>query len=117
MYFRAGLGTFVLAWVGPHGALELPAILFAGAAGLRMGQAFLMPGDIGRPTAVREAFVVVWRMLLTSAVVLVVAGFIEGSFSQFSAKTVAYPIKITVAIALFAALCFWLFRPQRMVRS
>jgi uncharacterized membrane protein SpoIIM required for sporulation len=114
MYLRDGVGTFFLAWVGPHGALELPAIVFAGAAGLRMGQALLMPGDHGRAAAVRGAFTVVWRMLLTGALVLVAAGLIEGSFSQFSAKTVPYAIKITVALMLFTGLCLWLFRPRRV---
>jgi uncharacterized membrane protein SpoIIM required for sporulation len=113
MYLREGVGTFFIAWVGPHGALELPAIVFAGAAGLRMGRAIHMPGDHGRAAAVREAFPAVWRMLLTGALVLVLAGFIEGSFSQFSAKTVPYGVKIAVAAALFSALCLWLFRSRR----
>ncbi len=113
MYLREGVGTFFIAWVGPHGALELPAIVFAGAAGLRMGQAVLLPGDQGRAAALRGAFTAVWRMLLTGALVLVAAGLIEGSFSQFSAKTVPYVLKIIVAVLLFSGLCLWLFRPRR----
>lgn len=113
MYLREGVGTFFIAWVGPHGALELPAIVFAAAAGLRMGQALLMPGDAGQGASVRAAFTSVWRILLTSALILVAAGVIEGSFSQFSSKTVPYTLKITVAATLFSALCLWLFRPQR----
>jgi uncharacterized membrane protein SpoIIM required for sporulation len=113
MYLREGVGTFFIAWVGPHGALELPAIVFAAAAGLRMGHALLMPGDAGQGAAVRAAFTSVWRILLTAALVLVAAGLIEGSFSQFSSKTVPYALKIAVAALLFAALCLWLFRPQR----
>lgn len=116
MYLRDGVGTFFIAWVGPHGALELPAIVFAGAAGLRMGQAILLPGDQGRSAALRGAFTAVWRMLLTGALVLVAAGLIEGSFSQFSAKTVPYALKISVAVLLFSALCLWLFRPHRALR-
>ena len=117
MYLRDGVGTFFIAWVGPHGALELPAIVFAGAAGLRMGKAVLLPGDEGRAAAVRGAFTAVWRMLVTGALVLVAAGLIEGSFSQFSAKTVPYALKISVAVLLFTGLCLWLFRPRRVVAS
>ncbi len=113
LYLRDGVGTFFIAWVGPHGALELPAIVFAGAAGLRMGQAIMLPGDQGRPAALRGAFTPVWRMLLTGALVLIFAGIIEGSFSQFTAKSVPYGVKITVAVLLFSALCLWLFRPRR----
>ena len=44
---------------------------------------------------------------------LVVAGLIEGSFSQFSAKTVPYPLKIAVAVALDLGLLADLFVPRR----
>jgi hypothetical protein len=53
-------------------------------------------------------------MLLTGALVLVAAGLIEGSFSQFSSKTVPYAVKISVAVLLFTGLCLWLFRPRRV---
>jgi uncharacterized membrane protein SpoIIM required for sporulation len=108
-YFRDGAGTFFIAWVGPHGVLELPSIVFAGAAGLRFGRAFLLPGDRGRPAALREAFIPAFRMLATAAALLVFAGAIEGSFSQMSSRSVAYPIKIATAGVLFAALVSWLF--------
>jgi hypothetical protein len=51
----------------------------------------------------------VWRMMLATALVLVLAGLIEGSFSQFTARTFPYPIKIAVAALLLAALLAWLF--------
>lgn len=108
-YLADGAGTFFVAWVGPHGALEVPSIIFAGAAGMRLGQALLFPGDQTRAAALRDAFRPVFHMLATTAVLLVCAGLIEGSFSQMSAKSVRYPIKIAVAAALFASMCVWLF--------
>lgn len=109
MYALDGVTTFFFAWVGPHGALELPAIVFGGAAGLRAGQALLLPGDRSRASSLRHAFASVWRMMAAAAVVLVLAGLIEGSFSQFSAKTVPYSLKIGVAAALFGSLLAYLF--------
>jgi len=109
MYLLDGVHVFFLAWVGPHGALELPAIIFGGAAGLRLGQALLLHGEVATTTALRRAFPAVWRMLITTALILIVAGIVEGSFSQFSAKTVPYPIKIAVAAALTLALAAYLF--------
>jgi len=44
---------------------------------------------------------------------LVLAGLIEGSFSQFSAKTVPYTLKIAVAVVLHVALLAYLFVPRR----
>ncbi len=108
-YLLDGVGTFFLAWVGPHGALELPALVFAAAAGLRAGGALLLPGEEGRAVALRAAFPSVWRMLLTSALLLVLAGLIEGSFSQFSSRAVPYGVKIAFAAVLFASMLGWLF--------
>jgi uncharacterized membrane protein SpoIIM required for sporulation len=42
MYILDDVPMFFFAWVGPHGELELPAIVFGAAAGLVAGRAFLM---------------------------------------------------------------------------
>ena len=108
-YLLDGAGTFFVAWVGPHGALEIPSIVFAGAAGLLAGNALWMPGAGGRSAALRDAFPSVFRILCACAALLVCAGLIEGSFSQMGPRTMPYALKIAVAGALFAAMCAWLF--------
>jgi uncharacterized membrane protein SpoIIM required for sporulation len=108
-YVLDGVQVFFLAWVGPHGALELPAIVFSGAAGLRLGQALLLPGDRSTRAALREAMPDVARMLLGVMAILVVAGLIEGSFSQFTAKSFPYGVKIAVAGAELGLLVAYLF--------
>jgi uncharacterized membrane protein SpoIIM required for sporulation len=109
MYLLDGVQVFFLAWVGPHGALEIPAMVFGGAAGLRLGQALLLHGDVALTTALRRAVPAVWRMLVATALILILAGIVEGSFSQFSAKTIPYAVKIGVAAALFGSLLAYLF--------
>jgi uncharacterized membrane protein SpoIIM required for sporulation len=108
-YLVDGVHVFFLAWVGPHGALEIPAIVFAGAAGLVAGRALLLPGEQSSAMSLRGVFPDVWRMMIATCCVLVVAGIIEGSFSQFTAKTIPYSLKIGVAATLFAALFVYLF--------
>lgn len=108
-YALDGTATFFVAWVGPHGSLELPAIIFAGAAGIKAGEALLLPGDLSPKASLRAAFPAVRRMLLAAAAILVAAGLIEGSFSQFSSKTIPYSVKIAVAGALFSLLILYLF--------
>jgi uncharacterized membrane protein SpoIIM required for sporulation len=108
-YVLAGVSGFFFAWVGPHGALELPSIVFGAAAGLRMGEAFWMPGRLSRGSALRAAFPSVWRMLIATGLTLIFAGIIEGSFSQFSSRTFPTPVKIGVAILLFVSLIAYLF--------
>lgn len=112
-YALDGVGLFFFAWVGPHGAFEIAAIAFAGAAGLAAGRALLLPGELGRAAALRLALPRVWRMMTAVVALLVVAGLIEGSFSQFSARVVPYPVKIGVAATLLASLIFYLFLPRR----
>jgi uncharacterized membrane protein SpoIIM required for sporulation len=109
MYILDHVPLFFFAWVGPHGALELPAIVFGGAAGLVAGRALLMPGQLSRGASLRRVLPSVWRMIIGAAFVLVLAGLIEGSFSQFSARTFPYVVKIGVAIVLFSGLMFYLF--------
>ena len=112
-YFLDGVSVFFVAWVGPHGALELPSIAFAGAAGLVAGRALFFPGDLSRGAALRRAMPQVWRMMVGVMLFLVIAGLIEGSFSQFSAKTVPYSLKIAVAAVLHVALLAYLFVPRQ----
>lgn len=109
MYVTEGMHVFFLAWVGPHGALEIPAIVFAGAAGLVAGRALLLPGDRSSASSMRLVLGDVWHMMIATACVLVVAGLIEGSFSQFTAKTLPYSLKIAVAFGLLVALLAYLF--------
>jgi uncharacterized membrane protein SpoIIM required for sporulation len=108
-YWKDGVTTFFIAWVGPHGALELPSIVFAGAAGVCMGRAILLPGNLSRASSLRAAMPDIRRMMLATAALLVVAGLVEGSFSQFSSKTFSYPFKISVAAALFLLMVCYLF--------
>ena len=68
-----------------------------------------MPGRASRQTALRDAFPAVWRMLIATAFVLVFAGIVEGSFSQFSSKTFPVELKIGVAILLLVSLIGYLF--------
>lgn len=111
-YYLDGVSVFFVAWVGPHGALELPAIALAGATGFAAGRAFFFPGDRTRGESLRAAFPRLFRMLAGVVMTLVVAGWIEGSFSQFSAKTVPYGLKIAVAAVLFLSLALYLFLPR-----
>lgn len=109
LYFLDDVSVFFFAWVGPHGALELPAIIFGGAAGLLAGRALLMPGNLSRGASLRRVLPSVWRIMIGAALTLVLAGIIEGSFSQFSAKTIPYVAKISVAVLLFVGLMIYLF--------
>ena len=108
-YVLDGEGWFFAAWVGPHGALEIPGLLLGAGAGFVLGRALWVPGLGGRAAALRRAAPDAWHLLLAAAVVLVGAGFVEGSFSQFSSKSVPTAAKLLVAVVLHLGLLAWLF--------
>lgn len=75
-----------------HGAFELTAITFAGAAGLKLGWALLSPGRLSRLEALRQAASRAVQLIGGVILMLLIAAFVEGywsSMTQFSA-TVKY---------------------------
>ena len=80
----AGVATNVkvdlLFWavILPHGVLELTAICIAGGAGLVLARAIYAPGDLPRRDALRIAGGEAARLLAGVAMMLIVAGLIEG---------------------------------------
>jgi uncharacterized membrane protein SpoIIM required for sporulation len=80
----AGVATNVhadlLFWavILPHGVLELTAICISGGAGLLLARALFAPGDLPRSDALKLAGGEAAQLLIGVAVMLVIAGLIEG---------------------------------------
>jgi uncharacterized membrane protein SpoIIM required for sporulation len=62
----------------PHGILELTAICIAGGAGLTLARAIYAPGDLPRRDALRLAGTEAVQLLAGVAMMLILAGLIEG---------------------------------------
>jgi uncharacterized membrane protein SpoIIM required for sporulation len=69
------------AFVFPHGALELPAIFFAGGAGLLITKALLFPGKYRRVDALKIHGYQSAQLVFGVVPLLIIAGIIEGFFS------------------------------------
>jgi uncharacterized membrane protein SpoIIM required for sporulation len=107
-YFRDGQGTFLLGWLLPHGAIEIPSILLAGQAGLVLARALIGRSDRA-PLAHRLRSVMPDLLTLIGgvAILLIWAGTVEGFLSQYHAPFLPYGLKIAlgvVELALLAAL-------------
>lgn len=76
----SGPGTTVAFWslILPHGIIELTAIFIAGAAGLMIGSALLVPGQRSRRDALLERGRDAVLLLLGTVPMFVCAGLIEG---------------------------------------
>lgn len=93
------VGTFYPFVIG-HGAFELTAIVFAGAAGLRLGHALVNPGNLSRRHALREAGHDAMKIMYGTFLMLVIAAFLEAFWSSST--------EVSVAVKLAAGGFFWL---------
>ena len=105
---KAGMAIPLWSFVAPHGSLELPAIVIAGAAGLRLGHGMLFPGIYKWKDSVARAGAESVRLVSGVIPMLIVAGSLEGFFSPSSAPVA---LKFSVGAGLFVLLLVWLFRP------
>lgn len=96
-------------FVAPHGVLELPAILIAAGAGLRLAQGLLFPGFLPRRESVVAAGGEAVRLVLGVVPILVIAGIIEGFVSP---TPLAPKFKFMIACPLFVLLLTYLFSAQ-----
>ncbi len=94
----------LLAFMVSHGALEIPSIMLAGAAGLRIGAGILFPGQFRRRDALARAGTEAVQLVSMTIPLLIVAG----SFEAFLSPTHApVALKCAVGALLFTGLCVW----------
>ncbi|HLA50322.1 MAG TPA: stage II sporulation protein M [Thermodesulfovibrionia bacterium] len=98
-YILAGQSKFLLAWLSPHGIIEIPAVLLAGQAGLVLANALI---GWGKRTSLRMRFREISGNLVTLVlgvgIMLVWAGFIEAFISQYHEPVIPYSFKIAFGI-------------------
>ncbi|HET7105112.1 MAG TPA: stage II sporulation protein M [Terracidiphilus sp.] len=105
-----GMSLQLWSFVAPHGSLELPSLIIAGAAGFRLGHAMLFPGVLRWKDSVARGGIEATRLVSGIIPLLVIAGTLEGFFSPSHAPVW---LKFTVGGMLFTLLLLWLFRPVK----
>lgn len=99
---QVGLAYDLWAFVFPHGALELPAIFFAGGAGLLLARGILLPGQYRRVDALKIYGLQAAKLVYGIVPMLVIAGVIEGFFSPQT--WIPNEVKYVAGTALFIVL-------------
>ena len=79
--YREGFGNDLVTFMVAHGVIELSCIFMAGGAGLLIGSAMIMPGDLSRGEAIKQNGKEAVRLMMGVATLLVIAGLIEGFIS------------------------------------
>lgn len=106
-----GHGENFLSFVVTHAAFEITAIVLAGAAGLRLGHAWVAPGRRTRLQALREASREAIIIVYGVVGMLVIAAAVEAFWS--SARWVAPSVKYGVGAACWALVLAYLFLQGR----
>lgn len=86
-------------FVSAHGVIELTAIFIAGGAGLLVGKALLMPGDLRRIDALVTNGLLAIKLILGCVPMLLIAGVIEGFLSPAHISP-AYKYSVSIVSAL-----------------
>jgi len=94
-----------------HGSFELTAIVFSGAAGLRLGYAILHPGQSSRLDSLRQAGRDVVPMLYGIVLMLIIAAFLEAFWSSSTSLTIE--VKYSVGAVLWALVLLYSFSGRR----
>lgn len=102
---KAGYDLIFWSFIFPHGVPELSAIFIAGAAGMRIGFALLVPGEHTRADALKLAGADAIRLLFGATAFLILAGLLE---SYVSPANLPPWVKLTVGGTLMAALLVYM---------
>jgi uncharacterized membrane protein SpoIIM required for sporulation/uncharacterized RDD family membrane protein YckC len=102
-FANVGLLDYLLTFILGHGALELFAIWVAGAAGFLLGRSVVAPGALSRSDALVVSGRVAVRLVGATAVLLVVAGLIEGFVSAGGFSVGVRLAASTASLALLTA--------------
>jgi len=97
---QVGYGETFFPFVISHGAFELTALVFSGAAGLRLGYALLSPGKLRRIDALQAAGRDAIQIIYGSTLMLLIAAFLEAFWSASGT--------VPVWLKYLGGSCLWL---------
>lgn len=90
-----------------HGSFELTAIVFSGAAGLKLGFSLLAPGEHKRLVALQLAAKDAIKIMYGVFIMLLIAAFIEAFWS--SSSVLPNAVKYSVGATLWALVIYYCF--------
>jgi uncharacterized membrane protein SpoIIM required for sporulation len=113
-YVVAGQTRFLLGWLLPHGAIEIPSILIAGQAGLLLGAAILgWKSRAPLRRRLRNVAPDLTTLAFGLALMLIWAGIVEAFFSQWHEPVMPYSLKIAFGVVELVLLALFLSKRSR----
>ena len=117
LYQSKGIITLILAFVAPHGVLELSAVCIAGGAGFLLAAALLLPGRRTRKRALIENGFRAIRLVAAATVMLLVAGTLEGFVSPIPSWTLNAKLAVSGATLVLLILYLSSARERRSLTT
>lgn len=99
-----GLMWDIIAFVLPHGVIEIPVIFIASSGGFLMGKALLFPGRYGRREEFQIAAATGAQLILGCIPLLLIAGTIEAYVSPSH-----LPVWARLGVCAIAAIFMWVY--------
>ena len=101
LYASKGIGMLLLAFIAPHGVLELFSICVAAGGGFLIASGLLLPGNRTRGRALVENGRRAVRLIAASTFLLVIAGTLEGFVSPIEWWPIEGKLAVSGASAVF----------------
>jgi len=113
LFFRYDLGTEAILTILQHGALELSAIVIAGAAGIQIGRAWFFPGNYSRGQSFRYKAYRGVLIMIGLIPIIIMAGWIESFVTRIS--DMPDVVRALVILISFGFIIFYfVFFPSRL---
>ncbi len=109
LFYTQGQLAAAMRTVWIHGALEIPAIIIAGAAGLVMGNSILFPGTYTRAESFRRGARKGMKVVFGTVPLFVVAGLLEGFVTRRTGMPLALSLFIIFGSLVFVCFYFILY--------
>jgi uncharacterized membrane protein SpoIIM required for sporulation len=100
LYQSKGILALLVAFVAPHGVLELSAVCIAGGAGLLIAAAIVLPGPRTRRAALADNSRRAMHLIAASTLFLIVAGSLEGMVSPIPYWPLALKLVVSALTAV-----------------
>lgn len=109
-FFQQGVGFESMLAIWLHGTLEIWAVIVAGAAGITLGNGWLMPGTYGRLTSFMRAARRGLKIIVGTVPIFIMAGFIE-SFATRHTEWGTWPRLAIIGCSALFIVYYYLYLP------
>ncbi len=111
---EVGIESFLTIWI--HGALEIPAIVVCGGAGLLLGSGWLFPGPYPRGEAFRRSARQALFIFLGTVPAIAAAALLEGFVTRHTEMPTALSIVI-IAASFAYMIWYYILYPRHLTRK